>query len=65
VGENQIVQVEVTGRNGKTVMPIARLREGSTDCCNLNVMFTDTPVYFTLTKGCGPVHLIGNHTYSK
>ncbi|XP_021929647.1 nucleoplasmin-like protein isoform X3 [Zootermopsis nevadensis] len=62
-GEENIVQVEVTGRKGKRVMPIVCLRRGSLECCNPNISFSDMPILFTLLKGSGPVHLYGNHVY--
>lgn len=59
------MQVEVKGIKDHIVMPIVRLQQGSTECCNPNISFSDAPVRFTLLKGCGPVHLIGNHVFSK
>jgi nucleophosmin 3 len=64
-GEEHIVQLEVTGRNGKHVMPIVRLQQGSVECCNPHVKISDTPVTFTLLKGKGPVHIYGDHTFGK
>jgi nucleophosmin 3 len=63
--EEQVVQVEVTSKFGKNVQPIAFLRQGTLEHVSVNVNFSDHPVTFSLVKGLGPVHLIGNHTYGK
>jgi nucleophosmin 3 len=63
--EEQIVQVEVRTRFGKSVQPIAILRQGTLERVSVGVSFSDHPVTFSLVKGFGPVHLIGNHTYGK
>ncbi|XP_069701293.1 nucleoplasmin-like protein isoform X2 [Periplaneta americana] len=61
--ELQVVQVEVNVMK-PTVMPLALLEKGSVEQVNLDVKFTETPVQFKLLKGCGPVHLIGNHVFN-
>ena len=61
--EEQVVQVDATSKFGKNVQPVAFLRPGTLQHVSVDISFSDQPVTFSLVKGSGPVHLIGNHTY--
>jgi len=61
--EQQVVQVDVTSKFGKNVHPVAILRPGTLEHVSVDISFSDQPVTFSLVKGSGPVHVIGNHTY--
>lgn len=61
--EEQVVQVDVTSKFGKNVQPVAILRPGTLEHVSVDISFSDQPVTFSLVKGSGPVHVIGNHTY--
>ena len=61
--EAQVVRVDVTSKFGKNVQPVAIVRPGTLEHVSVDISFSDQPVTFSLVKGSGPMHVIGNHTY--
>jgi nucleophosmin 3 len=61
-GEVNVVQVEAMGYKSDVMFPIAVMKGGTNNQAVLDLLFPDPPVTFHLTKGSGPIHLLGNHT---
>jgi nucleophosmin 1 len=61
--ERHILQVETKTFNDELIKtPIASLKLGTHDMCNLDMNFThEVPVTFRLLSGSGPVHLSAQH----
>lgn len=62
-GEVNVVEVEAMGYKSDVKFPIAVMKGGGpSNQAVLDLLFPDPPVSFHLSKGSGPVHLLGNHT---
>lgn len=62
-GEVNVVEVEAMGYRQDMKFPIAVMKKGAGAYQSvLDLLFPDPPVTFKLTKGNGPVHLLGNHS---
>ncbi|XP_075229110.1 nucleoplasmin-like protein [Lycorma delicatula] len=61
-GEVNVVEVEAMGYRQDMKFPIAVMKGGGASQSVLDLLFPDPPVTFKLTKGSGPVHLLGNHS---
>ena len=55
--------MDVTSKFVKNVQPVAIVRPGTLEHVSVDISFSDQPVTFSLVKGSGPMHVIGNHTY--
>jgi len=61
-GEVNEVEVEAMGYRSDVKFPVAVLKGGGQHQAVLDLLFPDPPVTFKLTKGNGPIHLLGNHS---
>ncbi|XP_073970299.1 nucleoplasmin-like protein [Rhodnius prolixus] len=62
-GEVNVVEVEAMGYKSDVKFPIAVMKGGGAQSqAVLDLLFPDPPVTFHLSKGSGPVYLLGNHT---
>lgn len=57
------MEVEAMGYKSDVKFPIAVMKGGGAQSqAVLDLLFPDPPVTFHLSKGSGPVYLLGNHT---